>query len=381
MFWILGYGCTSSAGSSTSDYWQSLRVGKDHSEELATESWSIQPLNKLRGYTWSLNEDRRNMKSLLVKQLHIAWNDALMGLSSHEQKALDANRLGVIFASTKGNVEDWIWNSSASAQSDNLGEVLKLFIETSSLTPLRHLCISNSCASALSAIFLAQNWLRQEIVDDVLILAADAVGPFVSHGFNCLHALTQDRIRPFANNRTGLSLGDAAAAILLSRRAPSGSRLQLSNVGLDVEGHALTRPESSGLSLQRAILQISELSQARPDLVIAHGTATEFNDATEDRALSEIFGPGKAPQVTATKWCIGHTLGASGAMDLIAACESLRRQEVFAIGNTYEVDSNFQCQYVLQSNLPTDNHPLRSVLLTSLGFGGVHAAAIVRLAQ
>ena len=74
------------------------------------------------------------------------------------------------------------------------------------------------------------------------------------------------------------------------------------------------------------------------DLVIAHGTGTPINDACEDRVFTELFRAGAAPAVTATKGSIGHTLGASGAMDVIAACEALRRQRAFAITGARRID-------------------------------------------
>ena len=178
---------------------------------------------------------------------------------------------------------------------------------------------------------------------------------------------------------------DGAAAILLSS-SPENSGpsrpfwMELQGVGIDTEGFAATRPSSSGESLKRACLQIETLQELPPDLIIAHGTATALNDPAENQAFSDLFTKGNSsPLVTGTKGCIGHTLGASGALDLIAACEVLRRQEVFSIANTLEVDPVFQARYLFTGNQYPVPKELKKVLVTSLGFGGVNAAGMVEM--
>jgi 3-oxoacyl-(acyl-carrier-protein) synthase len=117
-------------------------------------------------------------------------------------------------------------------------------------------------------------------------------------------------------------------------------------------------------------------------VVIAHGTGTEANDAVEDTVFDAVLAPGVV--VTGTKWCVGHTLGASGAVDLIAACELLRRQRPFALHTTEVVDRRFRASYLTRARLEAlgGRFPrgLERVLVTSVGFGGMHAAAVVERA-
>jgi 3-oxoacyl-(acyl-carrier-protein) synthase len=173
-------------------------------------------------------------------------------------------------------------------------------------------------------------------------------------------------------------LGDGAAAILLSS-AQEGC-IKLRGAGIQTEGVSVTRPSGAGESLAHACLQIEDIQESPPDLIVAHGTATALNDPAEDQAFSTLFGSGeKSALVTATKSCIGHTLGASGAMDLIAACEVLKRQQVFCINNNSEVDPAFKSRYLHNGHKHLIPKKLSSVLVTSLGFGGVNAAAMVEL--
>jgi 3-oxoacyl-(acyl-carrier-protein) synthase len=273
--------------------------------------------------------------------------------------------VGVVLSSTKGFVEDFAWTREF-PDTDLMSPLLDLFCRRAELSAVKKTVVSNACSSSLSAIWLAERWLKGQHVDSVVILAADGVGPFVTQGFQCLRALTLNQSRPFSRERDGLQLGEAAAVLVLSMRPSS---LQISGVAVDVEGYAVTRPSPSGESLRRATKALKRI----PDLIVAHGTGTVLNDEIEDQIYFQQFGT--KPWITASKWSVGHSLGASGAIDLILASEAIRRGETFSLGHTQEVDENFRCRYLIKDSKMTFA-PSR-VLVSSLGFGGFHAVAMV----
>jgi hypothetical protein len=238
------------------------------------------------------------------------------------------------------------------------------------LTPAVSISVSNACASSLSAVYLGMKWIEQKRVDQVLILSADLVGTFVQKGFNALNALTPSFPKPFAKNRDGLALGEAVSAILIGETS-TVFPLKINSIGIEAEGYAVTRPSPSGNSLKRAYLHTEKL---RPDLIIAHGTATLINDIAEDQAFYELFSD--TIPITGTKWAIGHTLGASGSMDLIAAFQAMKHGQSFSIATTTEVDPEFRSQYLTCNSEPRPL-TLNTVLVSSLGFGGVHAVALI----
>jgi hypothetical protein len=365
---ILSYGCSTAAGPSKHDFWKGLRNGVDHSRPLPGFSSRI--------CAWTTEPRDTSALGLLTRHCLLAWRDCLNGLPTTAQEQLRRpQRLGVILASTKGCIDDWIWQEAPDLTRDPLTPLLEKFVEAAELVPAETLCVSSACASSLTAIFLGREWLRQDRVDQVLVLAADHAGPFVRKGFETLKALTTSRARPFAQDRDGLYLGDGAAAILLGRE---GGSVEIAGIATDTEGYAVTRPSQSGASLHRACLALPGISDRAPDLIIAHGTGTVINDLTEDQVFSTLFGEHSVP-ITATKWSIGHTLGASAAMDLIAACESLRHESAFQIANTELIDPKLRSRYLSKEvPLPERLHATR-ILLTSLGFGGVHAAALVEM--
>lgn len=296
-------------------------------------------------------------------------------LSCYAQVKLPAGRLGVILASTKGFSNDFIWTgNSPELKTDPLTPLLDDFLKRAELNPERRLCVSNACSSSLAAMRLAQLWLN-EGVEHVLILAADAATPFVQKGFASLNLITKDYPRPFGKNRQGFFLGEAAACLVLSKNRIRES-VRILPVGLDTEGSAVTRPQTSSESLLRAVGKIPGIPRARTiDMIIAHGTGTEINDLTEDLAYSAMFSEAFVkPWLTGSKWRTGHTLAASGAVDTILACEALKRNQSFCLETTHEIDPALKCRYLMPGKRADS---LLRILISSLGFGGMHAAAVV----
>lgn len=294
------------------------------------------------------------MRERLLTHLESAWREADVGPAPE----------GVIFASTKGEHEDFI---RTAVDRDPYSELLDAFLARVGLFPRRRLVVSNACASSHVAIVLARRWLHR--MSNVLVLAADGIGPFVETGFRSLGALSPTRVRPFSADRDGLQLGEGAAALLFSKS--SFSDLAVSGAATETDGQSVTRPSTDGESLRR--VSACALGGKSPDFVLAHGTGTVFNDQAEGKVF-ETLCP-LAP-VTATKWSIGHTMGASGALDLIAAAEAMRRGRLFNIGNTPVADPKLGASF-LHASAPPCEGDFRRALVTSLGFGGVHAAVVL----
>jgi 3-oxoacyl-[acyl-carrier-protein] synthase-1 len=353
---ILAYGCTSSAGPTVTDFFDGLRDGKDHSQMFEDPHLS-------RICRWQTGLQNLSSLEKITTQLLLAWNQI-------KDQKIDISELGIIFASTKGCIEDFF--NGQTVTSDPLTPILDLFIKKSELKATLSICVSNACSSTLAALFLAEQWILQKRAKSVLVLSADEIGPFVNRGFYSLKALSQTKSQPFGAHRDGLQLGEAASAILLGES--ESAEIEIIGVGIDTEGFAIARPSHSGDSLFKSCEMA--IHAHTPDLIIAHGTGTVANDEVEDQVLSRLFQKKHVP-ITSTKWSIGHTLGASASMDLIAACEVLRTQNVFSISNTEEIDLKFQCHY-LNGKKMVRQFQVEQILLTSLGFGGVHGAAFLK---
>jgi hypothetical protein len=380
--WILDYGSTSSAGSTTKEFWQSLALGREcfrpASQIQNRMPHHVQISPELKVHTWDTPE--KSASERLLDGLLKSWSETRTKLSpSVSQRISKGDRFGIIFASTKGLVDDLVWEETPNVQAgarkmDPLTPVFFQFLKRSELNPARKIVVSNACASGLSAVFLASQWLKQGSVEDVLIIVGDTLGAFVIKGFECLRVFAKDHTQPFSASRSGFFLGEGCAALLMSAYQEEGA-LEVLGAGVDAEGYAVTRPSPSGESLKRACRQIPNFEAA--DFIVAHGTATVMNDIAEDAAYTELFLSRETPWITSTKWCIGHTLGASSLFDLIAACEILRQQELFAIATTETVDPKFCGRYLTAANMAQAPATFQKGLISSLGFGGIQAALLI----
>jgi len=144
---------------------------------------------------------------------------------------------------------------------------------------------------------------------------ADTLCRLTLHGFGSLELLARGPTRPCAEDRDGISIGEAAAFALIERAGPGDAgRVGLLGAGASSDGHHMSSPHPEGhgaVAAMRAALDNARLAPVTIDYVNMHGTGTRANDAMEDRAIARIFGD--TVPCSSTKGWTGHTLGASGA--------------------------------------------------------------------
>lgn len=273
---------------------------------------------------------------------------------------------GLILASTKGLTEDFVWDQTSSDY-DCFTPVIEIISENFPAPLVRSATVSNACTSSHGAMELGQKWLNRKWVDNVLIVAIDMIGPFTLKGFQSLRALSEShQVKPFAKNRDGLLLGDGLAICTMSQSA-WGERLELGPVKTLCEGNSATRPDVSGKNLLTCYQVAMEDQQ--PDLVIAHGTGTHYNDLTESNAICNFINR-KDTKVFASKWSVGHTLGVSGLVDLCVAKEILNNQTAPALPGNESVDLEID-PYLSRK---IEKCEINEILISSLGFGGMCSA-------
>jgi len=364
--WLSGYGCSTAHGAGVENFWRALVSGRAQPTPLEDSGLLKNKTDLLPAYRVHLRRDlptELSHRARLTKKLADSWESA--GGINRQLKT------GVILASTKGFIEDVVWSEQTSTV-DTLNPLLDDFLSFTKIQPARRAVVSNACSSVAAALKLAELWFDSRSVDQVVIASADTVGEFVLRGFHSLHALTEEeRATPFDQNRSGLQLGEAAAVLVVSRGESAGPRLRA--VGLNCEGVAATRPDEEGRSLYLALSEVLKDAD-KPSFVIAHGTGTQLNDSTEDFVFHALYAEERAkPQITGSKWSVGHTLGVSAALDLIAAAEALETSQTFALPFLKTLDAKFKGDYLIKAG---DLHG-DSVLVSSLGFGGVHAGLLL----
>lgn len=195
------------------------------------------------------------------------------------------------------------------------------------------LTVSTACSSSAKALAVAQRWLALNLVDAVVVGGVDSLCDSVLFGFHALQLVSPQACRPFDARREGINLGEAAAFALVVReddpaRVPSTAAMQLLGVGESSDAHHLTAPQPEGASIEAAVRQA--LTRARVtadaiDYVNLHGTATPKNDAVEAAMVARVYP--STVHASSTKGCTGHTLGASGMLEVVV-CELAMRDGV-----------------------------------------------------
>lgn len=373
--YIEAFNCVTSTGENPEQFWGALDQGRTGIKKTDMTCWP----QSIKNF-WSVQNHRPI--SCKIKSGHRDNDSALyrLAFTLSQVAAVTLNdtdlslATGIIFASTKGAIEDFVWDERIPSV-DPLYAVLEETIkELPAFNWTLKQVVSNSCASSHAAIALAQKWMDCGVCQKVLVIAGDIIGPFVHSGFQTLKALSAESARPFQESRDGLVLGEALTAILFSK---SPSDFELLDCQIFNEAHTVTGASPEGRGLIECIKRL-RVGSVKPDFAIAHGTATFLNDQVEDRALSaaqEFFE--RNFFITGTKWSVGHTLGASGSVDLIAALMSLSKQKVFSL-NAVDEEKNGQDFLAKNYAYVSKSRPLNSALITSLGFGGTNGALMIR---
>lgn len=243
------------------------------------------------------------------------------------------------------------------------------------------LAVSSACASSTQAIGLGMGLIRAGLADRVLVGGAEAsLTPAALQSWQAMRVLTTTHCRPFSKKRDGMVLGEGAAVFVLESEESAGRRGapvvgRLLGYGTAADAGDIVRPDPAGAAAaMQAALADAGLSPCDIDHFNAHGTGTRLNDAAEAEALETVFGPivSRIP-LSATKPIHGHTLGASGAIELAATVIALQHASAPGTVGFDEAPADFLLS-VSASSQPIAG----SVGLTnSFAFGGVNASLIV----
>ena len=247
-------------------------------------------------------------------------------------------------------------------------------------------CIA--CASGTVAIGKAFHAIRNGSVDMAISGGSEYLDDHyggVFHGFDIAKALVRDcdaperANRPFDVKRSGFLFSQGGAAVLLleelesarSRGAPILA--EVVGYGESFDAYSVMSINPDGLEIERMMRSaLDDAGMAPSDIhyVNAHGTGTQANDIVETEVIARVFG--RDVRVNSTKSLIGHTIGASGAIEALVTVMSLKEQRTHLSKNLDEplTDLNF----VRESGTV----PMEAALTQSFAFGGHNAGLVLK---
>ncbi|MBE3470810.1 beta-ketoacyl-[acyl-carrier-protein] synthase family protein [Enterobacter cloacae complex sp. P15RS] len=173
--------------------------------------------------------------------------------------------------------------------------------------------ISTACSSSARAIVSGRRLIDAGLVDVAIVGGADSLSRMPVNGFNSLESFSPTLCEPFGRNRRGITIGEAAALMVLTREP---GEIALLGAGESSDAYHISAPHPQGEGAIRAITQaLNEAGMTAADVgyINLHGTATPLNDRIEAQVIHDLFGD-RVP-CSSTKHLTGHTLGAAGIVE------------------------------------------------------------------
>jgi 3-oxoacyl-[acyl-carrier-protein] synthase-1 len=321
----------------------------------------------------SLFDDEKNklfginkLDSLLIASIKDALENS--GIDATDKKTI------LIISSTKGNINLLEINADDPELADHIA------MHTTAKVVAGHfgfvnqpLVVSNACISGIMAILTGMRLIQSGLYDNAVVAGADVITKFVLSGFQSFQAISDEPCKPFDINRTGITLGEGAATMILSSNPEYAGNIQVLGGAVSNDANHISAPSRTGEELSQAInktLAMAGFTAADIDFISAHGTATSYNDEMEAKAIT-LSGLNETP-ANSLKGYYGHTLGAAGLIESIISIASLKENmiiptlgfETMGVTNPINV-----CTTLTEM-------PLNTCLKTASGFGGCNAAVV-----
>jgi 3-oxoacyl-[acyl-carrier-protein] synthase II len=248
-----------------------------------------------------------------------------------------------------------------------------------------------ACATSVIAFHDALRLIKTGECDVVLTGGSEA--PIVPMGVAALGNMTalsrrndspETASRPFDRTRDGFVLGEGAGVVVLESLAHALDRgatpiAEVIGGALTADAFHISAPEPSGRGQARAMtlaLRNADVAPDEIDYIVAHGTATPLNDATETRAIKAAYGDhARKVAISSPKSMIGHLVGAAGIASALAGIGAIRDQIIPPTANLREPDPECDLDYV---PLVARKAKVETVAVNGFGFGGQNAVAILR---
>ena len=412
---VTGLGLVTSLGCGVEVNWENLLAGK--SGICAIQSFDISDLPaKIAGQVpvgetaeglfnaddWMTPKDQRRMDDFIVYGLTAAIQAvADSGWTAETEE--DQVRTGVMIGSGIGGLNE-IAKNAVLVESGNIRRVSPFFIPASLINLVSgHVSIKfgfkgpnhsvvTACSTGAHAIGDAA---RLIMLDDANVMIAGGAEAAVCRlgmaGFCAARALStsfndtpQMASRPWDKDRDGFVMGDGAGALVLEELEHARARganimAEVVGFGLSGDAHHITAPAEDGNGAQRCMEAALKRAGANPediDYINAHGTSTPLGDEIELAAVERVFGDhSNGLSMSSTKSAIGHLLGAAGAVESIFSILAMRDG---VVPPTLNLDNSSVDSDIDLVPHQAKEHPVKTVLSNSFGFGGTNAALVFK---
>ncbi|SLM32827.1 3-oxoacyl-(acyl-carrier-protein) synthase II [Desulfamplus magnetovallimortis] len=337
---------------------------------------------------------RRSMGRLSLLTLFAADE----ALSSAGIKSLDflEGKCGCVVGSTMGGAEALNDTFETMLPDHDLSKLSAMkFFHTVSHTAAMNLAqylglrgivmaTSAACASSLQAVGTGFDLIRNRRQSMVLCGGAEELHPTVTGSFDILFAsstnyndIPEKSPRPFDKDRDGIVCGEGAGILVLEDYEHAVERG--ANILAEIRGyhtcssgsHVSQAHRESMIHCMNMALSEADILPSKVDLVSAHATATRHGDEEEAQAIATVFGANTPVQ--SLKGYIGHTLGASGSIELAVVMDMMKQNMIYPTCNLEVVDNGCDVVFHVRETL---HRSVDVVLKNCFAFGGINASLV-----
>jgi 3-oxoacyl-[acyl-carrier-protein] synthase II len=407
---VTGLGAVTPIGNDHPTFWKNLVAGVSGAGPITrfdASNFDVRIAAEVKGFDPTVAMDRK-MARRMSRFIHFAMAvakeavaDARIDFSEWSPEQRD--RAAVIINSAGGGVEEILMNDGV-LREKGPGQVSPFAYPALSASMAGCLVsmeygitgpvINQSAACATSIVaFLDGLRLIQSGEMDV-VFAGGSEAPLLQVGFAALgnmHALSRRNddptraSRPFDRDRDGFVYGEGAGVVMLESAAHAlarGATIHAELVGAAMTSDAfhISAPDPTGrgatMAMTRA-LQDAAVAPDEVDYIAAHGTSTALNDATETRAIKAAFGAhAHKVAISSPKSMVGHTIGAAGVVNALAAIGAIREGVIAPTVNLDNPDlPELDLDYV---PLVARQAKVDIAMINGFGFGGQNAVAVFR---
>ncbi len=403
---VTGLGVVTSLGDQVEVFWDRLVRGESGIGDITSFDTSQYPVHfggECSAFNPEAYIDRREVKRLdRFAQMAIGAAKNCYADSGLDMDREDPDRVGVIMGSGIGGLLEieqqfrrlmekgpskvsafTIPKLMANAASGNISIIFKARGPNTTVV--------TACASASHAMGDALAAIRRGDADVIFTGGSEAaVTPLGIAAFSAMRALSTRNdapaqgSRPFDRGRDGFVMGEGAGVLIVeelehARRRGARIHAELAGVGSTGDAGHITQPAEDGQGAAAAMRGAMAHAGVNPedvDYINAHGTSTPLGDIAETRAIKRVFQDhARRLAISSTKSAIGHLLGASGGVELVATIMGMKHNVAPPTINLDDPDPLCDLDYV--PNVARDMK-IDVALSNSFGFGGHNACVCVK---
>lgn len=395
---ITGLGVVSPIAMGRENYWQALKEGKNGVSALTTFDVSDCPVPigaEIKDFDparWM--EGKEAKRSDRVIQFAVAAAGLAVEDAQLDTGALDPYKFGVYIGSGQGGIET-TFNNFKIMMEKGPKRVSPFFIPmmisnmSTAYVAIKHnakgpnICVVTACATSVHSMGEAYHTIIRDDADVILAGGTEAALRTISiAGFAAMKALStrisepEKASRPFDVDRDGFVMGEGAGVLVLEELEHAKKRgahiyAELVGYGTTCDASHITAPDPNGEGASRAMRKAMHSAKWLPedvDYINAHGTSTVLNDKMEALAIRNVLGDHTDKVwVNSTKSMIGHCLGAAGALETVAALQSIEEGIIHPTINLEHLDPECPIRVVGPKAV---EQKVSRLLINSFGFGG-----------